>query len=191
MWCNRSDLFWSPYDPKYALWNCTSFSLSVRTLISSSYLSSFSEYWERKTRRKGQTWISRGIQKWRQTHLWRWAQLNWGESNPQALLLLVNHTYLQGSWRDLSACTGPESHTYLLSLGLQWLQVVGHSFQLFLKLRAFATFYVRGWDCQGCKEELGEKGDKQGWAEAEGTKKQRWEVRKRERGNNIDENYRF
>lgn len=29
-------------------------------------------------------------------------------------------------------------HTYLLSLGFQGLQVVGHSFQLFLKLRAFA-----------------------------------------------------
>lgn len=37
---------------------------------------------------------------------------------------------------------GPESHsqyTYLLSLGLQRLQGVGHSFQLFLKLSAFAN----------------------------------------------------
>lgn len=35
-------------------------------------------------------------------------------------------------------CPGQQQHTYLLSLGFQGLQVVGHSFQLFLKLRAFA-----------------------------------------------------
>lgn len=35
-------------------------------------------------------------------------------------------------------CLGQQKHTYLLSLGFQGLQVVGHSFQLFLKLRAFA-----------------------------------------------------
>jgi len=35
-------------------------------------------------------------------------------------------------------CPGQQKHTYLLSLGFQGLQVVGHSFQLFLKLRAFA-----------------------------------------------------
>lgn len=45
-WCgNLCKLSWcESKTPDGALWNCTSFSLSVRTLISSSYLSSFCEY---------------------------------------------------------------------------------------------------------------------------------------------------
>lgn len=52
---------------------------------------------------------------------------------------------LKGGWERGQT----EGCSYLLSLGLQWLQVVGHSFQLFLKLRAFAGVLVRGSSFRG------------------------------------------
>lgn len=56
---------------------------------------------------------------------------------------------------------GPESyrqHTYLLSLGLQRLQGVGHSFQLFLKLRTFASGLHKRVQEEGIEKEGMEHG---------------------------------
>ncbi len=80
-------------------------------------------------------------------------------------------------------------HTYLLSLGFQGLQVVGHSFQLFLKLRAFAGVLhteerrrkgtLRGGEPEteghqgtgreerGTKETKPQNESKQGWGQGE------------------------
>lgn len=106
-WCgNLCKLSWcESKTPDGALWNCTSFSLSVRTLISSSYLSSFCEYCGSKAttairNRKHVRWdkyfhciyrneLKKKKQKWR------------GSSAPHP-------SSLQGSCKGLTACSRPE-----------------------------------------------------------------------------------
>lgn len=136
-WCgNLCKLSWcEPKTPDGALWNCTSFSLSVRTLISSSYLSSFCEYCGSKTttairNRKHVRWD-------KYFHCIYRNEFKKKNRSEEALLRPI-HQVCRGAARVWQHAVAWKGGTYLLSLCLQWLQVVGHSFQLFLKLRAFA-----------------------------------------------------
>lgn len=84
-------------------------------------------------------------------------------------------------------------HTYLLSLGFQGLQVVGHSFQLFLKLRAFAGVLHtehRGEEEEQEEERYIERGGEPeaGWNRGTSGNRKRGKRNKRNKNPKINQN---
>lgn len=121
--CNTSDK--SAEEVLICFLTClTSFSFSVSTLISSSYLSSFCEYCSTSTE---------------QHHQHTSVTAHRGGKKKNNTTMLAGDTQIQPQWWVLQILL------YLLSLGLQWLQVVGDIFQLFFKV----TWFTEGHEKEG------------------------------------------